>query len=140
MDTQAGGISLLFVGLSETICIGWFYGADRLLKNVEEMIGYKPGNWWKIAWKYIGPVFIMAIILFSLATWEGVKYDGHPYPVWAEVIGWFMAASSMVWIPVMFVYALLNAKGNIKQVFMEYDFVITYILSNMNSQLSQSIY
>ena len=58
-NTQAGGVSLLFLAWFEVVCIGWVYGADRLQDNVKAMIGKRPGIWWTICWKYISPVIIL---------------------------------------------------------------------------------
>lgn len=34
-------------------------GLDRLYKDIELMIGYKPCRWWKITWGFITPIIIL---------------------------------------------------------------------------------
>jgi len=100
-NTQSGGVSLLFLAWFEVVCIGWIYGADRLQENVKSMIGKRPGIWWSISWKYISPVVILAVFLYGIIMWDGVKYGGnYVYPGWAEFLGWVLALSSMVCIPI----------------------------------------
>ena len=111
LDTQAGGISLLFIAATEVIAIGWFYGPQRLRIQVSQMIGYMPGIWWNICWRYITPVILITIFVFHCYGWQGISYDGKPYPVWAEFIGWCIALSSILTIPVFALVNLLRAEG-----------------------------
>eukprot|EP00795_Rhopilema_esculentum_P014349 gene14349-5394_t len=111
LDTQAGGISLLFIAATEVIAIGWFYGPQRLRIQVSQMIGYMPGIWWNICWRYITPLILVTIFVFHCYGWQGISYDGKPYPVWAEFIGWCIALSSILTIPVFALVNLLRAEG-----------------------------
>ena len=61
-NTQAGGLSLLFLAFFEALAIGWIYGGDRLLDNVETMIGYRPSRWWLFCWKYFSPLIIFGML------------------------------------------------------------------------------
>lgn len=75
-NTQAGGLSLLFLAFFESLAIGWIYGAERLLDNVETMIGYRPSRWWLFCWKFFSPVIILGMtsvivqlnIIFSICV------------------------------------------------------------------------
>ncbi|XP_077429618.1 sodium- and chloride-dependent GABA transporter 2-like [Vanacampus margaritifer] len=49
------GMTLLFFAILESICIGWFYGADRLYDNIKDMIGYRPWPFMKYCWQYLTP-------------------------------------------------------------------------------------
>ena len=117
LDTQAGGVSLLFVAATEVIAIGWFYRADRLRLQVSQMIGYMPGLWWNICWRFITPVILVTIFIFHLYSWTGISYDKKPYPAWAEVIGWLIALASIGMIPAFAVINFCRAEGStIKEV------------------------
>jgi len=98
-NTQAGGVSLVFLAFFEVIAVGWIYGADRLLDNIEVMIGYRPSVWWKICWKYISPIVILVTFLYGIVMWDGIKYGDYTYPGWSEFIGWMLALVSMFCIP-----------------------------------------
>lgn len=111
LDTQAGGISLLFIATVEVIGVGWCYGAQRLRVQVSQMIGYMPGIWWNICWRYITPLILIVIFLFHCSEWQGIKYNEKPYPMWAEFIGWCIALSSILMIPFFAIFNLYRAEG-----------------------------
>lgn len=111
-DTQAGGLSLLFIATVEVFGIGWCYGPQRLRVQVSQMIGYMPGRWWNICWRFITPGILSVIFLFHCSKWSGIKYDGKPYPAWAEFIGWCIALSSILMIPLFAIINLYRAEGN----------------------------
>ncbi|KAA3680132.1 solute carrier family 6 (neurotransmitter transporter, dopamine) member 3 [Paragonimus westermani] len=86
MESTQGGIYLfhlfermcveypiLLAVFCETVCVSWIYGernfrwmkntlligVDNFRKNIKHMLGFEPGIFWKICWKFIAPVFIM---------------------------------------------------------------------------------
>ncbi|KAG8005615.1 Sodium-and chloride-dependent GABA transporter 2 [Nibea albiflora] len=57
VDTYGpSGITLLIIALVETLAIGWVYGADRFMHNIEDMIGYPPVPVLKYCWLFITPL------------------------------------------------------------------------------------
>lgn len=116
-DWQSGGVSLLFLAFFESLCIGWFYGSEKLRHNVFQMTGSTPGLWWMLCWKYFSPCIIFTVFIFSIVKWNGVTYNTtYRYPVWAEVFGWLLALSSMVWLPIGLVSSYISAKGSFQEV------------------------
>ena len=113
LDTySASGYSLLWLAFFETISISWVFGVDNFLKCVEHMIGYRPNIWWRICWFGLTPAMIAGIFLFTLFKYESPKYgDNYDYPFWAEVLGWFMALSSMLVIPIYAIIKVLCTPG-----------------------------
>uniref|UniRef100_A0A8B9U9S6 Transporter n=1 Tax=Anas zonorhyncha TaxID=75864 RepID=A0A8B9U9S6_9AVES len=113
----ASGTCLLFVAIFEVICIGWVYGANRFYDNIEDMIGFRPWPLIKICWLVITPGLCLAVFLFSLIKYTPLKYNNtYVYPTWGYVLGWMMALSSMVCIPLYAIFILLRTKGPLKQV------------------------
>ncbi|XP_071480257.1 sodium- and chloride-dependent glycine transporter 1-like isoform X1 [Diadema antillarum] len=116
MNDFCGGLSLVFVGVFESIIISWIYGIDRYLDNVASMIGFRPNIYWKACWKYISPVFLVVVIIFSLVMYEPRKYGDHyTYPAWAEAMGWLMTLASLVPIAVYAVWFVSNQSGTLKE-------------------------
>ena len=37
-------------------------GTDRFAQDIKDMLGFKPGLYWQICWKYIAPLFILVSI------------------------------------------------------------------------------
>ncbi len=66
IDAYIAGYPLLFVGLCECICVPWIYGTDRMIRDIECMIGPKPKWFWKIwifCWKFVCPLVLLVITL-----------------------------------------------------------------------------
>lgn len=58
-----------------------------------------------------------AVFLFSLIKYTPLKYNNtYVYPTWGYVLGWMMALSSMVCIPLYAIFIILRTKGPLKQV------------------------
>ncbi|KAM9496931.1 sodium- and chloride-dependent GABA transporter 2 isoform 1-T2 [Clarias gariepinus] len=116
----ASGMCLLFVGIFETICIAWIYGADRFYDNIEDMIGYRPGPYIKYCWLFLTPATCFGTFAFSLIKYTPLKYNSeYVYPWWGYALGWLLALSSMVCIPLWIVYKMGTAKGTLKERFQE---------------------
>ncbi|XP_012502928.1 PREDICTED: sodium- and chloride-dependent betaine transporter isoform X2 [Propithecus coquereli] len=110
------GTCLLFLSLFEVVCVSWVYGADRFYDNIEDMIGYRPWPLVKISWLFLTPGLCLATFLFSLSKYAPLKYNNvYVYPPWGYCIGWFLALSSMVCVPLFVVITLLKTQGSFKK-------------------------
>ncbi|XP_014668396.1 PREDICTED: sodium- and chloride-dependent glycine transporter 1-like [Priapulus caudatus] len=112
MDWYCAAFALMFISLIECIVIGWVYGADRFLTDISVMIDHRPGWWWKLTWCYISPIVVFCLLVFTLVMHTPISYNNYSYPQWAIVIGWMMALSSLVPIPISAVCAVYTAPGN----------------------------
>ncbi|XP_007503846.2 sodium- and chloride-dependent betaine transporter isoform X1 [Monodelphis domestica] len=112
----SSGMCLLFLSILEVICIGWVYGADRFYDNIEDMIGYRPWPLVKICWLFLTPGLCLATFLFSMIKYTPLKYNNvYVYPPWGYSIGWMLALSSMVCVPLFFIIGLLKSQGSFKK-------------------------
>lgn len=89
------------------------------------MIGFYPGIYWQVCWKFAAPLFLLFIIVYGLMGYEPLTYEGYVYPTWANVLGWLIAMSSVACIPGMAIYKLIVTPGT----FLEVSF--TNYLSNL---------
>lgn len=55
----ASGIVLLWICFCESICVAYFYGADKFYNDIYQMIGYPLIPWFKYCWKYFTPVITL---------------------------------------------------------------------------------
>ncbi|XP_016421944.1 sodium- and chloride-dependent creatine transporter 1 [Sinocyclocheilus rhinocerous] len=92
------------------------HGADRFMDNVACMIGYRPLPYMKWCWSYVTPVVCMGVFLFHVVNYKRLVYNAvYVYPWWGEVLGWFLALSSMLCIPLTVLYKLLHCKGTLME-------------------------
>nr|XP_033808373.1 sodium- and chloride-dependent betaine transporter isoform X1 [Geotrypetes seraphini] len=112
----ASGTCLLFVAYFEAICIGWVYGGNRYYDNVEDMIGYRPWPLVKLCWQVVTPAVCLGTFLFSLIKYTPLKYNNkYVYPPWGYAVGWLMALSSMICIPLYAIYYFLRTEGSLSK-------------------------
>uniref|UniRef100_A0A671QG82 Transporter n=1 Tax=Sinocyclocheilus anshuiensis TaxID=1608454 RepID=A0A671QG82_9TELE len=113
---SASGMTLLWQAFWECVVVAWVYGADRFMDDIARMIGYRPFPWMKWCWSIITPCVCMGIFLFHLLNYKPLTYNNvYVYPWWGEVIGWCLALSSMLCIPVSLLYKLAGAKGTFRE-------------------------
>lgn len=112
----ASGMCLLFVAIFECICIGWVYGSDRFYDNIEDMIGYRPFVLIKWCWMLFTPGICAGTFIFFLVKYKPLKYNNvYTYPAWGYGIGWMMALSSMVCIPLWIVIKMWKTEGTFQE-------------------------
>jgi hypothetical protein len=63
------------------------------------------------------------VVMFALLYQQPLKYDEYNYPSWAEWIGWTLALSSILMIPLVAFISILQTHGTFKEVSM-YTFLL----------------
>uniref|UniRef100_A0A8C8RGK2 Transporter n=1 Tax=Pelusios castaneus TaxID=367368 RepID=A0A8C8RGK2_9SAUR len=116
LDTFAAGTSILFAVLMEAIGVSWFYGVDRFSEDIQQMMGFKPGLYWRLCWKFVSPAFLLFVVIVSIINFKPLTYDDYAFPLWANRIGWGIALSSMILVPAYIIYKFLNVRGTFKEV------------------------
>ncbi|XP_056018102.1 sodium- and chloride-dependent glycine transporter 1-like isoform X2 [Ostrea edulis] len=112
IDWYCTSVSVMLLALIEVTSLAWCYGVDRIYKDLEMMIGYRPNPVWKIMWLCISPLVVLLIWIVSLVRYSPVTYGEYKYPTYAVGIGWLIAISSLVSIPVGIISTLLNTGDN----------------------------
>ncbi|XP_073900527.1 sodium- and chloride-dependent GABA transporter 3 isoform X3 [Castor canadensis] len=114
----ASGMCLLFVAIFECVCIGWVYGSSQFYDNIEDMIGYSPPWLIKWCWKIVTPGICAGIFIFFLVKYKPLKYNNvYTYPAWGYGIGWLMALSSMICIPLWVFIKVWKTEGTLPEKF-----------------------
>ncbi|XP_037519612.1 sodium- and chloride-dependent GABA transporter 1-like [Rhipicephalus sanguineus] len=117
MDNYAvSGITLLFIVFSQATALSWVYGTMNISDNIKEMIGRRPNFLLRLGWTVFTPFMCVAIFMFTVIKYQPLVYaKTYTYPWWGEMLGWFMALSSMVAIPAYVVYFLITTPGSFRQ-------------------------
>lgn len=86
----------------------------RFTEDIYEMTGYRPGLYWQLTWRYIGPAIMTCILVSSVlfmvidnpkyGTWNSELGLVMPtnYPGWAMMIALCMITAGILPIPVTF--------------------------------------
>lgn len=112
----ASGMCLLFLCFCECLVVSWIYGIDKFVDNIKEMIGYRPFCWFALCWKYCAPFLTGSILIMLWLDFKPLKYnDVYEYPAWATAMGWTLAMSSILQVPIYAIYALLTTPGTLKE-------------------------
>ncbi|XP_072450902.1 sodium- and chloride-dependent neutral and basic amino acid transporter B(0+)-like isoform X1 [Chiloscyllium punctatum] len=114
-DHYCIGWVLIVSALLEQMGLSWIYGINRFIKDIEMMIGERTWLfwlWWRACWFFITPCLMAVIFIWSLATFTPPTYGLVEYPGWATALGWCMIVFSIMWIPIVAVWKVVQAEGS----------------------------
>lgn len=106
-DNYAATYSLLFIGLVECLVLSWVYGTERFFDDIQLMLGKRPGRIWSISWKFVAPIALAIILVFTCVNFEATKYGKYHFPGWADGIGLLLTLSSILAIPVVALFQVV---------------------------------
>ncbi|GLV41866.1 Serotonin transporter [Carabus blaptoides fortunei] len=115
LNVYGPGLAILFVVFVEAAGVCWIYGTDNFARDVEKMIGHRPGIFWRVCWNYISPVFLLLIFIFSLLGYDEMLGGEYKYPEWSIKVGWVLTCSSIICIPLYMVYKFAITPGSLAQ-------------------------
>nr|XP_031836693.1 sodium- and chloride-dependent glycine transporter 2-like isoform X3 [Nomia melanderi] len=104
MDKYAANWSVLLIAISECLLVGWIYGADRFLDDIQLMIGPHSRLWrffWTWMWRVVTPATLFFILFFNWIEYQPLNYGDYIYPTWANNVGWVIGL-----IPVLVIIAV----------------------------------
>lgn len=67
-DSFAGTIGLVVVALMEMIAVIYVYGHEKFTEDIYQMTGYRPGMYWQITWRYIGPGIMTGVLSWAIVS------------------------------------------------------------------------
>lgn len=83
-DFYGASFIAFFLAIAELISVGWIYGTKRFCQDIDFMLGIKTGVLWRICWSFITPLFMICILVYTIATLKPLTYNDVPYPDWAN--------------------------------------------------------
>ncbi|XP_017675151.1 PREDICTED: sodium- and chloride-dependent neutral and basic amino acid transporter B(0+) isoform X1 [Lepidothrix coronata] len=116
IDHFCAGWGILFSAVLEVAGVVYIYGGNRFIQDIEMMIGHKSRLfwlWWRICWFFVTPALLMAILLWSLATFSPPSYGSVQYPTWGSAVGWCMIIFCVIWIPIVAIVKIVKAEGTL---------------------------
>ncbi|RXN30008.1 sodium- and chloride-dependent GABA transporter ine-like isoform X1 [Labeo rohita] len=116
MDHYTAVVSLMFLAFFEVLAITLIFGVKRLSVMVENMLGKKPNLFFRVCWQFLSPMLVLGILISSIVQYTPARYGkSYTYPLWAEVVGWFISLVSIIWIPLGAVHELWTTEGSLLQ-------------------------
>ncbi|XP_077190142.1 sodium- and chloride-dependent glycine transporter 1 isoform X2 [Paroedura picta] len=112
MDNYAASFSLVVISCIMCVSIMYVYGHRNYFKDIEMMLGFPPPMFFQICWRFISPVIIFFILVFTVIQYRPITYNTYIYPSWAITIGFLMALSSVVCIPIYAVFCIWRSEGD----------------------------
>ncbi|XP_069107590.1 sodium- and chloride-dependent glycine transporter 1-like [Argopecten irradians] len=110
-DHFISGFPMLFTGLIELIALNYIYGFQNFKDDIEMMIGRNTcvklcHHFFGLMWCIVSPISLAAVIVAKIIDTEPFVSDGYLYPDWAQAIGWMIVVTSLVFMPLWYVYYL----------------------------------
>ncbi|XP_036383442.1 sodium- and chloride-dependent GABA transporter ine [Megalops cyprinoides] len=116
MDHYTAVVSLMFLAFFEVLAVCWLFGVQRISCMVKRMLGKPPNRFLRFCWSVVSPLLVLCILISSIAQYTPARYGKmYTYPLWAEVVGWFISLVSIVWIPLGALHELYRRKGSFLQ-------------------------
>lgn len=79
---------------------------------------------------------IQVILIFSIIQFKPARYGEYVFPPWAQGVGWIIALTSIIWIPLGAIHTLWVLPGSIMEVmYISYAYTLccqTYSLTHPN--------
>ncbi|XP_074552684.1 sodium- and chloride-dependent taurine transporter-like [Halichoeres trimaculatus] len=112
----ANGACILFVSFVQCMAVGWAFGAEEMCVAVKDMTGQRPSTLFKLCWRYFTPLICMVCFICSFLDYQPLTSSaGKKYPDWAYSLGWAMALSSVIAIPIWTVWKIYLTEGTLRQ-------------------------
>lgn len=83
VDYYGGTFVAIIVGVLEIVTIFWIYGLFNFLNDMEFMLGKRMSVYWRLCWLLITPLFMIVILVYTIASYEPPTYDGVRFPDYA---------------------------------------------------------
>lgn len=111
LNVYGPGLAILFVVFIESAGVFWFYGVDNFSNDIKQMLGHRPGIFWRFCWKYVSPAFLLVVCIFSFLGHEDMLNPDFKYPSWTVPLGLVLTASSVLCIPAYIIYKFFITSG-----------------------------
>lgn len=90
----------------ELVTFCYIYGVERMCKDIQFMLGFRPSIYWRICWKYLTPgltAFLVAYYYYDEYQKKKVM-TVDPYPTGAYIAGWCLALAGLIQLPAIAIY------------------------------------
>uniref|UniRef100_A0A5F8GM23 Transporter n=1 Tax=Monodelphis domestica TaxID=13616 RepID=A0A5F8GM23_MONDO len=111
MDNYAASFSLVVISCIMCVTIMYIYGHRNYFQDIQMMLGFPPPFFFQMCWRFVSPAIIFFILIFTVIQYRPITYNQYQYPGWAVAIGFLMALSSVICIPLYALFQLSRVAG-----------------------------
>ncbi|XP_030181232.1 sodium- and chloride-dependent glycine transporter 1 isoform X5 [Lynx canadensis] len=112
MDNYAASFSLVVISCIMCVSIMYIYGHRNYFQDIQMMLGFPPPIFFQICWRFVSPAIIFFILIFTVIQYQPITYNHYQYPAWAVAIGFLLALSSVICIPLYALFQLCRTDGD----------------------------
>ncbi|XP_043430651.1 sodium- and chloride-dependent glycine transporter 1 isoform X1 [Leopardus geoffroyi] len=112
MDNYAASFSLVVISCIMCVSIMYIYGHRNYFQDIQMMLGFPPPIFFQICWRFVSPAIIFFILIFTVIQYQPITYNHYQYPGWAVAIGFLLALSSVICIPLYALFQLCRTDGD----------------------------
>lgn len=76
------------------------------------MLGYYPEWFAVICWRFIAPIFMTLIAIYTFVFFELPTDGSYPFPTIAHVFGWILVTISLMQVPIFAFHKIYRRKGD----------------------------
>ncbi|XP_029483202.1 sodium- and chloride-dependent GABA transporter 2-like isoform X1 [Oncorhynchus nerka] len=110
------GACVLFVAVFESLAVGWIFGADHMEDAIKDMTAQRPCVLFRLCWRYFTPLVSLTSFILHMVDYKPLKFNRwYMYPDWAYALGWAMALSSILLVPLWGIGKICVGTGSLRQ-------------------------
>ncbi|XP_073505889.1 sodium-dependent proline transporter [Phyllobates terribilis] len=113
LDDYSAGFGLLVLVITFCLVVSRIYGIKSFCRDIQMMLGFKPGIYFKACWAFLSPVTLIGLLAYSIIKYQPSKYGNYQFPYWSEALGILMGLLSCMMIPIGMLVAVLKEEGTL---------------------------
>ncbi|XP_045534883.1 sodium- and chloride-dependent glycine transporter 1 [Papilio machaon] len=103
LEWNTASWAILLIGLAESAAVAWSYGIKRAMNDLAAMnmkLNAVLRFYWTTTWAVTLPVASIAVVAFIFSDWKAPSYADYEFPLFADILGWITATSTIILFPV----------------------------------------
>lgn len=112
VDYYGASFIAFILAIAELYTFCYIYGVNRLCKDIEFMLGFRPNFYWRFCWWFVTPALMTVILFYSLWNLEPLKNGSNDYPPVAHIVGYCISGLGLIQLPIFAIYAICKQNEN----------------------------
>jgi glucan phosphoethanolaminetransferase (alkaline phosphatase superfamily) len=99
------------LAICEIVTLCYIYGVTRIMSDIKFMLGFTPGTYWRICWKFLTPLFLVALLFYDYTT-KMISQTPSEYPFAARIVGYTLSTLALIFLPIILIYECFTSEGS----------------------------